>query len=106
MIDTFKTRRDLLYSKLNEIPGVEANIPDGAFYIFANVAHYYGKSNGSVTIHNDNDLCLFLLEKALVAIVPGGAFGDPDCVRISYATSTENLIEAMKRMSKALAELS
>ncbi len=106
MIDTFKTRRDLLFSKLNEIPGIKANIPDGAFYIFANVADYYGKSNGSVTIHNDTDLCLFLLENVHVAIVPGVAFGDPECVRISYATSTENLLEAVERIWKSLAELS
>ena len=106
MIDTFKTRRDLLFSKLNEIPGIESNIPDGAFYIFANVTDYYGKSNGSITIQNDIDLCLYLLENALVAMVPGGAFGVPDCVRISYATSTENLLEAVDRISKALAELS
>jgi aspartate aminotransferase len=106
MIDTFKTRRDLLFSKLNEIPGIKANIPDGAFYIFANVADYYGKSNGSVTIHNDTDLCLFLLENVHVAIVPGVAFGDPECVRISYATSTENLLEAVERIRKSLAELS
>lgn len=106
MIDTFKTRRDLLYSKLIEIPGIEANIPDGAFYIFANFAEYYGKSNGSITIRNDSDLCIYLLESALVALVPGGAFGNPDCIRISYATSTENLIDAMERISKALSGLS
>ncbi|MCD4732081.1 MAG: pyridoxal phosphate-dependent aminotransferase [Bacteroidales bacterium] len=106
MIDTFKSRRDLLFSKLNETPGIKANLPDGAFYIFANVADYYGKSNGSITIHNDTDLCLFLLENALVATVPGAAFGDPDCIRISYATSTENLLEAMERIRKSLSELS
>ncbi len=106
MIGTFKERRDLLYAKLNEIPGIKSNIPDGAFYIFANFADYYGKSNGSITINNDGDLCLYLLEKALVALVPGGAFGNPECIRISYATSTENLLEAIKRISKALAELS
>ncbi len=106
MINTFKTRRDLLFSKLNEIPGVKANVPDGAFYIFANVAGYYGKSNGSVTINNDTDLCLFLLENAHVAIVPGSAFGNPNCVRISYATSTENLLEAMERIHKSLTALS
>jgi aspartate aminotransferase len=106
MVDTFKTRRDLLFEKLNKIPGVKSNLPEGAFYIFANVADYYGKSNGSVTIRNDVDLCLYLLEKALVAIVPGGAFGDADCVRISYATSTKNIEEAMERISKSLAILS
>ena len=106
MIDTFKTRRDLLYSKLIEIPDVEANIPDGAFYIFANFADYYGKSNGSVTIRNDSDLCIYLLENALVALVPGSAFGNPDCIRISYATSTENLMDASDRIRKSLAQLS
>ncbi len=106
MIDTFKMRRDLLFSKLNEIQGIEANVPEGAFYIFANVKDYYGKTNGSITIHNDVDLCIYLLEKALVALVPGGAFGDPDCVRLSYATSDDNLLKATDRISKALAELS
>jgi aspartate aminotransferase len=106
MVNTFKERRDLLYSKLNGIPGIKANLPDGAFYIFANVAEYFGKSNDSVTINNDTDLCLFLLENAHVALVPGKAFGNQNCVRISYATSTENLLEAIERIRKSLAELS
>ena len=105
MVQTFEKRRDLLYSKLNTLPGIKANLPAGAFYIFANVADYYGKSNGAITIQNDIDLCMYLLEHAHVAIVPGGAFGNPNCVRISYATSTKNLMEAMERIQNKLAEL-
>ena len=106
MITKFRQRRDMLAEKLDAIPGIKSNVPDGAFYIFANVADFYGKSNGSVTINNDMDLCLFVLEKAHVAIVPGSAFGNPNCVRFSYATSTKNLLEAVERIKNTLAELS
>jgi aspartate aminotransferase len=106
MIVTFKQRRDLLIEKLDQIPGIKTNRPDGAFYVFANVAEFYGKSNGSMTIRNDVDFCMYILEKALVALVPGGAFGNANCIRFSYATSTQNLIEACDRIKKALAELS
>ena len=106
MIATFKERRDLLIEKLDKIPGMKTNQPDGAFYVFANVAAFYGKSKDSVTIRNDVDFCMYALEKALVALVPGGAFGNADCVRFSYATSTQNLIEAADRIKQALAELS
>jgi aspartate aminotransferase len=106
MISTFKQRRDLLIEKLDEIPGIKTNRPDGAFYVFANIADFYGKSDGTKTIHNDVDFCMYILEKALVALVPGGAFGNANCVRLSYATSTENLIEAADRIKAALAKLS
>jgi len=106
MITTFKERRDLLIEKLDQIPGIKANRPEGAFYVFANVAEFYGKSIGSSTIKNDVDFCMYLLEKALVALVPGGAFGNSECVRFSYATSTQNLIEAADRIKLALAQLS
>jgi aspartate aminotransferase len=106
MIATFKQRRDLLIEKLDQIPGIKTNRPDGAFYVFANVAEFYGKSNGSMTIRNDVDFCMYILEKALVALVPGGAFGNANCIRFSYATSTQNLIEACDRIKKALSELS
>ncbi len=106
MITTFKQRRELLAEKLDAIPGIKSNLPDGAFYIFANVADFFGKSNGSITINNDVDFCMLLLEKAHVAVVPGAAFGNPNCVRFSYATSTENLLEAVRRIKNTLAELS
>lgn len=106
MITKFRQRRDMLAEKLDAIPGIKTNVPDGAFYIFANVADFYGKSNGNITINNDMDLCLFVLEKAHVAIVPGSAFGNPNCVRFSYATSTKNLLEAVERIKNTLSELS
>jgi aspartate aminotransferase len=106
MIATFKERRDLLIEKLDQIPGIKTNRPDGAFYVFANVADFYGKSNGDAAIKNDVDFCMYLLDKAHVALVPGGAFGNANCVRFSYATSTKNLIEAAERIKLALAQLS
>lgn len=102
MVDSFRNRRDLVVSKLEEIKGVKTNNPPAAFYVFPNVKYYFGKSDGTVTINDDKELCLYLLDKANIAIVPGSAFGNPNCVRISYATSTENLIEALSRMKKIL----
>ena len=106
MLEAFESRRKIVIELLNEIPGIITYLPDGAFYIFPNISHYFGKSNGAVTINNDKELCLYLLDKCHVAIVPGSAFGNPNCVRISYATSNENLIDALGRIKKALAELS
>ncbi|MCD4663712.1 MAG: aminotransferase class I/II-fold pyridoxal phosphate-dependent enzyme, partial [Bacteroidales bacterium] len=106
MLEAFKSRRKIVIELLNEILGIITYIPDGAFYIFPNISHYFGKSNGTVTINNDKDLCLYLLDQCHVAIVPGSAFGNPNCVRISYATSNENLIDALGRIKKALTELS
>ncbi len=105
MLKAFNSRRDLVVGLLKEIPGIKANVPDGAFYVFPEVNSFYGKSNGSHKIENSNDLCMYLLEKVYVGLVPGEAFGNPDCIRISYATSNEVLIEAMKRIKAALAEL-
>lgn len=105
MIETFRNRRDLFLKLLNEIPGFRSNIPDGAFYIFPDVTWYYGKSNGSVNIKNGTDLCNYLLDHAHVALVSGEAFGNPDCIRLSYATSNEELIEAARRIKEALALL-
>ncbi len=105
MVSSFKRRRDLVVSKLQEIEGIKTNNPPAAFYVFPNVKYYFGKSNGSVTINNDKDLCLHLLDIANIALVPGSAFGNPNCVRISYATSTENLVEALRRMKEVLEEL-
>jgi aspartate aminotransferase len=106
MVDAFRSRRDLVKSKLDEIPGMKTNLPAGAFYFYPDVTYYIGKSNGEVTINNDNDLCLYLLDKTYVALVPGSAFGTPGYVRLSYATSEENLLDAIERMKKALSKLS
>lgn len=106
MRDAFKKRRDLLLSLIHEIPGMKSNVPKGAFYIFPEVSYYFGKktTNGKL-ISNAPELCMFLLENANVAIVPGDAFGAPDYVRIAYATSEKNLTEAISRVKKALATL-
>ena len=105
MKDTFLKRRDMLLEKLNEIPEVKCNIPKGAFYIFPDVSYYFGKKDGEKTIENANDLCMYLLNKAHVALVSGAAFGNPECIRISYAATDEKLIEAAKRMKEKLAQL-
>ena len=101
----FHKRRDLMLEMLSEIPGIRTNTPDGAFYIFPDVSHYFGKSDGEKTISNSSDFCMYILNDAHVALVAGEAFGSPNCVRISYAASEENLIEAVKRMQKSLAKL-
>lgn len=105
MVDAFKYRRDLAISLLREVPGVKLNVPDGAFYLFPEVTYYYGKSSGDRIILSGSDLCDYLLDTAFVAIVPGAAFGAPDCIRISYATSEDTLREAIKRISEALSKL-
>ena len=105
MLKAFKERRELVVNLVNEIPNVKCNVPNGAFYVFPDVSSYYGKSNGSYTIKDGYDLCMYLLEKAYVAVVPGSAFGDNNCIRISYATSNKILIEAIGRIKKVLAEL-
>ena len=101
----FHKRRDLMLEMLSEIPGIRTNTPDGAFYIFPDVSHYFGKGDGEKTISNSSDFCMYILNDAHVALVAGEAFGSPNCVRISYAASEENLIEAVKRMKKSLAKL-
>ncbi|HJX72123.1 MAG TPA: pyridoxal phosphate-dependent aminotransferase [Bacteroidales bacterium] len=101
----FKRRRDLMIHLLKDIPGLKTSVPCGAFYVFPQVSSYFGKSDGNNLIQTSNDLCLYLLDKAHIATVPGEAFGEPACIRISFATSDENLIEAMNRMKKALAVL-
>ena len=98
----FHKRRNLMLEMLSEIPGIKTNIPDGAFYIFPDISHYFGKSDGEKTISNSSDFCMYILNDAHVALVAGEAFGSPNCVRISYAASEENLIEAVKRMQKSL----
>ncbi len=102
MVDEFKIRRDLMVDLLSKIDGFKINIPEGAFYIFPDISYYFGKTIKGKIIKNASDFTLFLLEKANVATVTGEAFGDPNCIRISYAASQDNLKEAVKRISKAL----
>ncbi len=104
-VEEYRKRRDIVYTLLKEIPGVKANYPEGAFYFFPDVSHYYGKSDGTSVINNGDDFCLYMLEKGHVSLVPGGAFGDEACVRLSYAASEKDLREALKRMKDALALL-
>ncbi len=105
MVETFRERRDLVFGLLEEIPGFRNNVPKGAFYFFPNVSEYYGKKFGDQEINNSTDLCMYLLNHAHVALVPGDAFGNPDCIRISYAASKKLLITAITRISEALSEL-
>jgi len=105
MVEAFKYRRDLAISLLREVPGLKLNLPDGAFYLFPDVTSYYGKKFGDHVILSGSDLCDYLLDTAYIALVPGAAFGSPDCIRFSYATSEDNLREAIKRISEALSKL-
>jgi len=105
MKEAFLKRRDLVLQGLNEIPGFVTNVPQGAFYVFPNITALFGKSFNGIPIENSNDLCMFLLEEAGVALVPGEAFGSPNCLRISYAASEENLKEALKRIKTAVEKL-
>jgi aspartate aminotransferase len=105
MKKAFNERRDFLLKKLQEIPGIITNVPEGAFYIFPDVTYYYGKTDGTTIIRNGNDLCLYLLDKVHVALVPGEAFGDADCIRISYAASIADLDKAAERIKQGLAQL-
>jgi len=102
MIDAFKERRTLILGLLSEIPGFKTNQPQGAFYVFPDISYFFGKELQGVKINNASDLSMYLLEKANVATVTGDAFGSPNCIRISYAASEENIIEALKRIKKAL----
>lgn len=105
MVETFLERRDLVLGLLEEIPGFKNNVPEGAFYFFPNVRAYFGKKFQGEEIRNSNDLCMYLLNNAYVALVPGDAFGNPNCIRISYAASKDLMITAIARVSKALKEL-
>ena len=106
MRQAFERRRDLIVKLASEIPGLEVNRPEGAFYLFPKCSSFYGKRCGERMINNSNDLAMYLLEEGHVATVGGDAFGDPDCFRMSYATSDENICEAMRRIKEALAKLS
>ena len=103
MVDAFKKRRDLVLDLLNKIEGFKVNVPEGAFYVFPDISYYFGKTLKGQLINNASDFALFLLEHAQVATVTGAAFGDENCIRISYAASEETLTEAIRRIAEALA---
>ena len=105
MKDMFLERRDLVLEKLNNIKGIKCNVPQGAFYLFPDVSYYFGKSDGETVINNSDDFCMYLLNNCYVALVAGTPFGNPECVRISYAASEENLLEAISRIKYQLAKL-
>jgi aspartate aminotransferase len=101
----FERRRDLIVKLAKEIPGLEVNVPQGAFYLFPKCSSFYGKSDGQRVINNSSDLAMYLLEVGHVATVGGDAFGDPNCFRMSYATSDDNIREAMRRIKSCLSRL-
>ncbi len=105
MLKAFQRRRDLVVDLCKDIPGIKLNVPQGAFYLFPDLSCYYGKSFGERKINDAGDLAMYLLEEGHVATVGGTAFGAPECLRFSYATSDENLVEAVARIKKALAAL-
>lgn len=105
MVEEYRRRRDVVFNLLKDIPGVKANYPQGAFYFFPDVSSFFGKSDGATVVKNADDLCIYLLEKAHVSLVSGGAFGDDNCVRLSYAASESDLRKALQRMKDALAKL-
>ena len=102
MVEEFKSRRDLILDLLENINGFKCNVPDGAFYVFPEISHYFGKTIDGFKINNASDMSMFLLEKALVATVTGDAFGNPNCIRISYAASKEQIIEAVERIKSVV----
>lgn len=105
MRQAFQRRRDLIVELAKDIPGLEVNVPEGAFYLFPKCSSFFGKSDGKHTINNSTDFAMYLLEEGHVATVGGDAFGDPECFRMSYATSDDNIREAMRRIKETLAKL-
>ena len=105
MRQAFERRRNLIVELAKDIPGLEVNVPEGAFYLFPKCSSFYGKSDGETTVNNSTELALYLLEKGHVATVGGDAFGDPECFRMSYATSDDNIREAMRRIKEVLGKL-
>ncbi|MBQ9646320.1 MAG: pyridoxal phosphate-dependent aminotransferase [Prevotella sp.] len=105
MRQAFERRRDLIVELAKQIPGLEVNVPEGAFYLFPKCSSFYGKKAADRVISNSTDLAMYLLEDAHVATVGGDAFGDPDCFRMSYATSDDNIREALRRIAASLAKL-
>lgn len=106
MAKEYLRRRGLVKELLDSIPGVKTNLPTGAFYFFPDVSAYFGESDGETNINNASDLCMYLLDNAHVSLVTGEAFGDPSCVRLSYAASEADLREAVRRIKEALSKLS
>lgn len=106
MSKEYLRRRDLVKTLLDEIPGFKTNVPQGAFYFFPDISAYFGKSDGETTINDAGDLSMYILDHAHVSVVTGQAFGDDDCIRLSYAASEEDLREAIRRIKEALAKLS
>uniref|UniRef100_UPI004047AC1D pyridoxal phosphate-dependent aminotransferase n=3 Tax=Roseivirga sp. TaxID=1964215 RepID=UPI004047AC1D len=106
MAEEYLRRRDLVKTLLDQVPGFKSNLPTGAFYFFPDVSQLFGKSDGKTVINNADDLCLYLLDKAQVSLVTGDAFGDENCIRISYAASEEDLREAITRIKAAVTKLS
>ena len=105
MRQAFERRRDLIVALARDIPGLEVNVPEGAFYLFPKCSSFYGKKKGGRVINNSTDLAMYLLEEGHVATVGGDAFGDPDCFRMSYATSDDNIRESMRRIKECLKAL-
>ena len=102
MVDQFKKRRDLIISLLNGIPTFKNNVPEGAFYVFPDISYYFGKTLKGHQIKNATDFSMYLLEEALVATVTGEAFGNPNCIRLSYAASQVQIVEAVRRIKESL----
>ncbi|MCG2610752.1 pyridoxal phosphate-dependent aminotransferase [Flavobacterium sp. SM15] len=103
MVDAFHSRRDLVVGLIKEIPGMKINVPEGAFYVFPDVSAFFGKTLNGIKINNSDDFSMYLLEHANVATVTGDAFGNPNCIRFSYATSEDLLKEALRRIKEAVA---
>ncbi len=105
MADAYLRRRGLVLDLLRDIPGIKTHVPEGAFYFFPDVTAFFGKSAHGHSVKDADDLCLYLLDMANVSLVTGGAFGAPNCIRLSYAAADEELVEALKRIKKALGDL-
>src|SRR5690606_23396225 len=105
MVKAFENRKKKIIGLMNEIEGINLVEPDGAFYVFPVVKSLFGKSAGDIVINNSDDLCMYLLNTAHVSTVSGAAFGEPDCIRLSYATSEEKIESAMQRIKKAISAL-
>lgn len=105
MAEAYRRRRDLVVELMSQIPGVKTYVPDGAFYLFPDISYYLGKTDGKTTIRTAEDLCMWLLAEAHVSLVTGEAFGEPNCIRLSFAASDENLKEAIRRLKETLAKL-
>ncbi|HEY1047683.1 MAG TPA: pyridoxal phosphate-dependent aminotransferase [Bacteroidia bacterium] len=105
MCEAFNKRRDLCYNLLKDVPGLKLSLPEGAFYLFPDISSFFGKSHNGQTVNNSQELCMYLLNEVYVVTVAGSAFGNDNCIRISYATSEENLIKAMDRIKEGLSKL-